>query len=66
MECTKEEQRKFKLMYSHGKPELPINIVVNNMHESRLSWAMEQVHNTITKRKVKNNEWYRTRNQKSN
>jgi hypothetical protein len=39
----------FKRMYSHNDPTLPIEEVVNNMDESNLDWAMQQVQRTLDK-----------------
>ncbi len=42
-QCTDAQCRLFKQMYAHGKFEMPINDVVDNMPEEKLDWAMQQV-----------------------
>ena len=39
----------FKRMYAHGRLEMPINEVVDQMPEDRLDWAMQQVERTLAK-----------------
>jgi hypothetical protein len=48
-ECTEAQQHMFKRMYSHDDLERPIDEVVNQMPESTLDWAMDQVRRTIEK-----------------
>ncbi len=42
-------QELFKRIYSHTHPEWPIEKVVDNMDESKLDWAMQQVENSVNK-----------------
>ena len=39
----------FKRMYSHLNLSAPINQVVDNMHEDKLDWAMQQVQRSLDK-----------------
>ena len=39
----------FKRMYSHEDLTKDINVVVDEMPEDKLNWAMEQVQNSIDK-----------------
>lgn len=45
--CTEAQQHLFKRMYSHDDLEKPIDEVVDQMPESTLDWAMDQVRRTI-------------------
>lgn len=49
--CTEEQQFLFKRMYAKGNLELDIMDVIDNMDESKLDWAMQQVSTTLSKRK---------------
>jgi len=40
----------FKRIYANSNLELPIDKVVDNMPESKLDWAMQQVENTLRKK----------------
>lgn len=42
-------QLRFKQMYSHGNLDADINVVVDNMPEDKLDWAMQQVENSLAK-----------------
>ena len=44
------EQEMFKRFYAQGHLELPINIVVENMPDVKLDWALTQVQNSLKKR----------------
>ena len=44
------EQEMFKRFYAQGQLELPINIVVENMPDVKLDWALTQVQNSLKKR----------------
>ena len=44
---TPENHRLFKLMYSPGKPDLPIKTVVDEMPAEKLDWAMQKVQRTV-------------------
>lgn len=48
--CTDYEQSIFKRMYSHQNLELPINVVVDNMEDEKLDWAMQQIQRTLDKK----------------
>ena len=45
-----ENQKVFKMMYSHDDLNRPISDIVDNMVPKRLKWALTQVENTIIKR----------------
>ena len=47
--CTDDQQLFFKRMYANKKLETPIDIVVDNMPEDKLDWAMQQVSATLRK-----------------
>jgi hypothetical protein len=49
-QCTCDEQMVFKRIYANSNLELPIDKVVDNMPESKLDWAMQQVENTLRKK----------------
>ena len=44
---TDHNHRMFKLMYSPTLPDAPIDEVVDNMPESALDWAMQQVRRSL-------------------
>lgn len=46
-----ENQKVFKMMYSHDDLNRPISDIVDNMVPKRLEWALTQVENTIIKRR---------------
>ncbi len=48
-ECTEPQQQLFKRMYSHSNLGLPIEVIVENMAESKLDWAVTQVEKTLNK-----------------
>ncbi len=49
-QCTEDQLRIFKLMYAvDGKPDLPIDDVVDKMSAEKLDWAMQQVDRTLAK-----------------
>ena len=50
LECTEEEQHRFKQMYADGNLDLSMDQVVINMDISKLDWAMQQVQRTLNKR----------------
>lgn len=50
-QCTEGQQNKFRFMYAGGNMNLTIDEVVNQMPTNKLSWAMTQVENTLTKSK---------------
>jgi hypothetical protein len=39
----------FKRMYSHKNLELPIDLIVDQMSEDKLDWAMQQVQRSLDK-----------------
>lgn len=43
-------QNLFKKMYNNGDHSKPIGIVVDDMSEDKLDWAMQQVQRTLDKR----------------
>ena len=51
LQCTDEEQYRFKRMYAHGKLWMSINDIVDNMEDEKLDWAMQQVENTLKKKR---------------
>lgn len=48
--CTDGEVLVFKRMYSHENLDKDINLVVDDMPEDKLDWAMEQVRRTVEKK----------------
>jgi len=48
-QCTELQQNLFKRMYSHDNQDLSIEQIVDNMEESKLDWAMQQVERTLSK-----------------
>lgn len=51
---SEREHLLFKRMYSHKDLTLDINKVVDNMPESKLDWAMQQVRNSLEKKRKAN------------
>lgn len=54
--CTERQQEMFRRLYCYGVEEVskrPTNEVVDYMKPGDLSWAMEQVVNTLADNKVK-------------
>ena len=49
-QCTENQQFLFKRMYAHGKVEIPINAVIDQMPDDKLDWAMQQVEGTLKKK----------------
>lgn len=47
--CSEKQQQMFKRMYAHNKPELTIDEVVDQMPETKLDMAMQQVERTLNK-----------------
>ena len=50
-QCSAEEVNLFKRMYDGGKLEASVDEVVDKLDPEKLSWAMEQVDNTLAKKK---------------
>ena len=48
--CTESQILMFKRMYSPKNLELPINEVVDDIDESKLDWAMQQVERTLERK----------------
>ena len=48
--CTGDEQQLFKRMYSHEEPYRLLHEVIDNLDESKLDWAMQQVQRTLDKK----------------
>ena len=48
-ELSEGHQVVFKRLYSHENLELPIDEVVDNVPEEKLSWALTQVQNSLKK-----------------
>ena len=48
--CSFEQRMLFKRMYSHDKPKLPMEEVINEMDEDKLDWAMVQVQRILDKK----------------
>ena len=48
-ELSEGHQVVFKRLYSHENLELPIDEVVDNVPEEKLSWALTQVQNSLEK-----------------
>ena len=48
--CTDNEKNIFSRMYSHKDPKKDINLIVDDMPEDRLDWAMVQVKRTLDKK----------------
>ncbi|GAG27182.1 unnamed protein product [marine sediment metagenome] len=48
-QCTEAQQLLFKRMYSHNDLSLDICVVVDNMPEDKLDWAMQQCQRTLDK-----------------
>ncbi len=48
-QTTEEQQMFFKRMYSHKDLTMPIEVVVDNMPEDRINWAIQQVERTVNK-----------------
>ena len=46
---TERQQGLFMQMYAFGSREKSIEIIVDNMHDEQIDWAMTQVQNTIDK-----------------
>jgi len=42
-------QRRFKQMYANGNLDKDINLVVDEMSEEKLDWAMQQVNRSVLK-----------------
>lgn len=47
--CTDAQRMIFKRMYSHKNTGLPIDVVVDNMPDEKLDWAMQQVSRSLNK-----------------
>ena len=47
VKCTKEQQHRFKLMYSHDDMDRTINEMVEYMDVEKLDWAMQQTERTL-------------------
>ncbi len=48
--CTVRQRYIFRRMYAHGHPtDLPMNVVVDDMPQDKLDWAMMQVKRTLEK-----------------
>ena len=47
--CSDEQILIFKRMYSPKNLDLDINLVIDKIPDDKLSWAMEQIDNTILK-----------------
>lgn len=47
--CTDGEQIRFRQMYRHEDLTTPINDVVDQIPEHKLSWALKQVMSTVEK-----------------
>lgn len=50
-QLSEDQQRLFKRMYSHRDLEKTINAIVDSMPANQLDWAMQQVQNSLDKRK---------------
>ena len=50
--CDEAEQHMFKRMYAKGKMELTIDEVVDNMDETNLDRAMDQVQRTLDRKLI--------------
>ena len=50
-QCSDEQQKIFKRMYSHDDLTREINDVVDNMPSEKLDWAMQQIARTLEKNK---------------
>ena len=50
-QCTKEQQHVFRRMYSHTDLARPLDLVVKEMPDDKIDWAMQQV-----KRSLENNQ----------
>lgn len=47
--CNEKQQLMFKRMYSHNNLNATIDEAVDNMDDSKIEWAIEQVERTIEK-----------------
>lgn len=47
--CSERQQLIFKRMYANKKLDLDIDLVIDKIPDDKLSWAMEQIDNTILK-----------------
>lgn len=45
--CSNAQKFLFMQMYSHKNTNLTIDVVVDNMPDDKLDWAMEQVRRTL-------------------
>ena len=48
-QLTEKQQLLFKRMYSHEDLDKPIDDVVDDMPDSKLDWALQQVENSLKK-----------------
>jgi len=44
-----ENQVSFKRMYSHKNLDKPIDLVIDDMEEDKLEWALSQIETTLNK-----------------
>ena len=42
-------EMKFKRIYAYDNIMTPINVIIDEIHQDRLDWAMQQVQNSIEK-----------------
>jgi len=52
LSCTEAQTMLFKRMYSHKDLEKPVGRIVDDMHESKLETALDQVERTVIKNSV--------------
>lgn len=49
--CTEANHRIFRLMYSPGHPDVPLEKVVEAIPRDKLLWALRQVQTTLDRQK---------------
>lgn len=55
-ECTSEQVRVFKQLYSYKNLELSVDKIINEMPVEKLDWAIRQCENTVLKNRKNKKE----------